>query len=90
MKLRGMLMVCWVVGSFQPLLHNVKHRQWGVLYYMWCVLYSRRDGVYKRTFASEIVVHVVAISGFLSRYPSGPLPYVSYQITVNTMCYVRH
>ena len=25
-------------------------------------------------------------SGFLSRYPSGPLPYVRHHIIVNTMC----
>ena len=28
----------------------------------------------------------VAAAGFLSRYPSGPLPYVLRHITVNKMC----
>ena len=49
--------------SFQPVLHSV--------ICMW-------DGAYKRTFAAnpERVAHVVTAAGFLSRYVSGPLPYV--------------
>ena len=31
----------------------------------------------------------VAAAGFLSRYLSGPLPYVWRHITVNKMCWVR-
>ena len=34
-------------------------------------------------------VAYVAAAGFLSRYLSGPLPYVRRRITVNKMCWVR-
>ena len=36
----------------------------------------------------EWLAHVAA-AGFLSRYLSGPLPYVWRHITVNEMCWVR-
>ena len=35
---------------------------------------------------SERVAHVMAAAGFLSRYLTGPLPYVRRHITVNKMC----
>ena len=34
----------------------------------------------------ELLLHVVAVVGFLSPYLSGPLPYVRRHITVNKMC----
>ena len=37
---------------------------------------------------SEWVANVAA-AGFLTRYLSGPLPYVWRHITVNKMCWVR-
>ena len=61
----------------------------GVTKAMVCAILSV-DVAYKRTLAviSEKVAHVVA-AGFLSRYLSGPLPYVRRHVTVNKMCWVR-
>ena len=75
-------MVRWVVGS---ILHGgpielflvpgsaprvVQERLWYVLSCLW-------DGAYKRTIATNWErVALVAAAGFLSRYLSGPLPYI--------------
>ena len=55
---------------FQPVLHNwCNKRLWYVLSCLW-------DDAYKITLAAnQKVAHVMA-AGFLSRYLSGPLPYV--------------
>ena len=34
----------------------------------------------------EMVSHVVAAAGFLSRNWNGPLPYVRRHVTINKMC----
>ena len=58
---------------------------------LWYVSSCLWDDAYKRTLAANRnrVAHVAA-AGFLSRYVSGPLPYVWRHITVDKMCWVHH
>ena len=76
------LVVQWVLGSchfsFQPLLHDWYNKGRGMCY-------PDCDDAYKRCHAASRRVAHVAAAGFLSRYLSGPLPYVQPQITIIKM-----
>ena len=70
----GLLDLMHTDFSFKPVLHD------------WCI--KGRDMCYpvcRMVHIEEPCAHVV-VAGFLSRYVSGPLPYVRRHITVNKMC----
>ena len=85
-------MVRWVVGSilhgmdplsyfsFQPVLHNWCNKGRG-MYYPVCGMMHIKEPLLLIGKSS-----LCAAAGFLSRYLSGPLPYVGRHITVNKMC----
>ena len=51
------------------------------------MLFCLWDGAYKRTLAvNRRVAHLVAVTGFFSRYLNGSLLYVRRHITVDKMC----
>ena len=69
--------------SFQPVLHDWCKKGRG-MYDPVCAMVHIKEPL----LLIERVAHV-AEAGFLSRYLSGPLPYVWRHITVNKMCWVR-
>ena len=63
--------------SFQPVLHDWCNKGRGMYYPVYEMMHI------KRTLAANRKEEYVAAAGFLSRYLSGPLPYVPCHITVN-------
>ena len=88
-------MVRWVVGwirhgvdtlsyfSLQPVLHDRCNQGRGMCYPV-CGMMHIKEPLLLIGKSSQ-----VAAAGFLSRYLSGPLPYVRRHITVNKMCLMR-
>ena len=57
-----------MVKAFQPVLHDWYNKGRGMCYPI-CGI------VHKKLLKTPLLLHVMATAGFLSRYPSGPLPY---------------
>ena len=69
--------------SVQPVLHDWCSKGRGMCYPVFGMVHIKEPlMVIKKSI-------LVAAAGFLSRYLSGPLPYVWRHITVNKMCWVR-
>ena len=68
-------------SRYRPVLHDWCNKGHGMCYPVCGMMHIKRTLAAK----SERVAHVAA-AGFLSRYLSGPLPYVRRHITVNKMC----
>ena len=66
--------------SFQPVLHDWCNNGRGMYYPVSGMMHIKEPLL--------LIAHV-AVAGFLSRYLSGPVPYVWRHITVNKMCWVH-